>query len=164
MNIFILSSDVKENVKAYADKHVIKMLLEAVQILCSVSHIKGIKAPYRLTHANHPSVKWVCESGAHWDMLMELVKELNHEYRYRYDKKNNHKSYDVAKKLVKPKFDKEEATGLYVAVVDEVKILGLEETVIEYRKYYRKKSKEMKMTWKKRQIPNFMLEVMLEVM
>lgn len=158
MNIFILYDDVKENVKAYADKHVIKMLLEGVQILCSVSHLKGIEAPYRLTHANHPSVKWVCESGAHWDMLMKLVEELNNEYRYRYDRKNNHKSYDVAKRLIKPKFDKQEATGLYVAVVNEVKILNLEETVNEYRKYYIEKSKNMKMTWRKREVPSFMLE------
>lgn len=162
MNIFILCSDAKENAKAYADKHVVKMLLEGVQILCSVSHLKGIKAPYKLTHANHPSVKWVCESGAHWDMLMEIVEELNNEYKYRYDRKNNHKSYDVAKGLIKPKFDRLEATGLYTVVADEVKILGLEDAIEEYRKYYKKKYTEMKMTWRKREVPSFMLETISE--
>lgn len=156
MNIFILNSDMKENAKCYADKHVIKMLLEGVQILCTVSHLKGIKAPYKPTHEKHPSVKWVCQSGAHWDLLMELVKELNNEYRYRYNREKNHKSYDVAKNLIKPKFEREDATGLYCAVVDEVKILNLEDTIEEYRKYYREKYKEIKMTWSKREIPSFM--------
>ncbi|MGL5751849.1 MAG: hypothetical protein ACRCXT_15045 [Paraclostridium sp.] len=144
MNIFILHADAKENAKLYSDKHIVKMVLESVQILCSVSHLKGVDAPYKLTHENHPCV------------LVNMVTELNNEYKFRYNKVNNHKSYDVMVNLVKPKFDRKEATGKFFAVVDEVKLLGLVDIIKEYRKYYKSKYNEMKMTWKNRDIPSFM--------
>lgn len=156
MNIFILHSDAKENAKLYCDKHLVKMILESVQILCSVSRLKGIEAPYKLTHENHPCVKWVAQSEAHWDMLINMVVALNNEYKFRYNKNNNHKSYEVMKKLVKPSFSLTEATGQFFAVVDEVKLLGLKEVISEYRKYYKDKYGKMKMTWKNREVPNFL--------
>lgn len=156
MNIFILHADAKDNAKLYCNSHIIKMILESVQILCSVSHLKGVDAPYKLTHENHPCVKWVLQSEAHWDMLVNMVTELNNEYKFRYNKSNNHKSYDVMVNLVKSKFDRKEATGKFFAVVDEVKLLGLVDTIKEYRKYYKSKYNEMKMTWKNRDIPSFM--------
>lgn len=158
MNIFILHSDAKENAKLYSDKHIIKMILESTQILCTVSHLKGIDAPYKSTHENHPCVKWVLQSESHWDMLVNMVRGLNDEYKFRYNKTNNHKSFDVMEKLIKPKFDRKEATGKFFAVVDEVKFLGLVDTIKEYRKYYKYKFNTIKMTYKNRDIPEFIKE------
>ncbi|MGL5232181.1 MAG: pyrimidine dimer DNA glycosylase/endonuclease V, partial [Fusobacteriaceae bacterium] len=120
MNIFILHNNAEENAKLYCNSHVVKMILESVQILCSVSHMKGIPAPYKLTHENHPCTKWVAQSEAHWDMLVNIVEALNNEYKYRYDKDINHKSYDVMRGLEKPKFDRVTPTGKFVAVVEEI--------------------------------------------
>ena len=57
--------------------------------------------------------------------------------------------------LIKPKFDRKEATGKFFAVVDEVKLLNLPDTIKEYRKYYKSKFNTIKMTWKNRDIPQF---------
>lgn len=156
MNIFLLDNDLHKNAEYYCDKHLVKMILESVQILCSVSHLKGVDAPYKLTHQNHPCVQWVLKSGGHWDILVDLVEELNREYKFRYNKIENHKSYDVMKKLTKPYFDNNIPTGTFVAVVNIVKNCNAFEVINEYREYYKSKDKEIKMTWTKRQKPFFM--------
>lgn len=156
MNIFILHSDKEENAKLYCDAHLIKMILESAQILCSVSHLKGIEAPYKLTHQHHPCVQWVLQSEAHWDMLVGIAEALNEEYKFRYKKLTNHKSYDIIKSLIKPTFHNTEFTGRFTAVVDTVKYVGLVDCIKEYRNYYKSKKHTMKMTWKNRDVPEFM--------
>lgn len=155
MNIFLLDSNLEKNAEYYCDKHIIKMILESVQILCSVSHLKGVNAPYKLTHQNHPCVQWVLKSGGHWDMLVDLVEKLNTEYKFRYNKTTNHKSYDIMKQLTKPQFNTNIPTGIFVAVVDTVKICNAFDVIQEYRKYYKLKNNEIKMSWTKRQKPFF---------
>lgn len=156
MNIFLLDKNLKKNAEYYCDKHIVKMILETVQILCAVSHLQGIEAPYKLTHKNHPCVKWVMESGFHWDILIDLVEALNTEYKYRYNH-GNHKSYDIMKKLIKPNFKNNIPTGKFVAVVDNIKICNYDNVIKEYRKYYKSKNSEINMKWTKRNIPDFLL-------
>lgn len=91
MNIFLLDKDPKLAAQYHCDKHVVKMVLETAQLLCSI-HEQG-EAPYRRTHYNHPCAKWVreCENNYTWAVCFGL--ELCREYTHRYGKV--HKSQAV---------------------------------------------------------------------
>ena len=82
MNIFFLDLNQRKCAKWHVDKHVIKMILESVQLLCSAHHIFPNKnnlysPPYKLTHKNHPCSKWVRESLSNYKWLIKLAKELS---------------------------------------------------------------------------------------
>ena len=47
---------------------------------------------YAITHKNHPCSKWARESISNWKWLRKLASELNREYKFRFERKNNHKS------------------------------------------------------------------------
>ena len=94
MNIFVLDENPKEAAKAHCDKHVIKMTLEAAQILSTVHRNLGIAAPYRATHRNHPVVKWAGESRENYLWTAEYGFALAQEYSLRYKAgRSQHKSY-----------------------------------------------------------------------
>lgn len=158
MNIFILDTDLKKNAQYYCDKHISKMILESAQLLCTVVLLKGGTAPYKITHKNHPCTNWLMESGANWDLLIELVTELNSEYKLRYGHTKNHKSFDVIQSLVKPNYNNNSFSGMFNAVVggdQSFYRLNALETIKAYREYYKSKFNIMNMTWKNREIPNF---------
>ena len=92
MNIFFLHFDPKTCAQMHVDKHVVKMILESVQLLSSAHHMTAenndtkFKPPYKLTHKNHPSSVWVRKSLSNYNWLLELTKELCEEYTFRYSK------------------------------------------------------------------------------
>lgn len=100
MNIFYLSKDVNKCVKHYHDQHVVKMLLESTQLLSNAIQYHGGHSKYAATHMNHPCSVWARESKTHCIWLYNLICELNNEYRFRYSKSTNHKSFDIAVKLM----------------------------------------------------------------
>ena len=53
MNIFILDRDVTMCARYHCDQHVVKMILESVQLLCTALNKKGFDTPYRSTHIRH---------------------------------------------------------------------------------------------------------------
>ena len=86
--------------KQHVDKHVVKMILESAQMLCTTHHLHpnqktNYVIPYKKSFVNHPCTKWVRSSITNYKWLVELTTALNGEYRYRYDKKVNHKSFDA---------------------------------------------------------------------
>jgi hypothetical protein len=85
VNIFILDDDIKLCAQYHCDQHVVKMILESVQLLCTALNKKGFETPYKSTHVKHPCVLWVEESYDNFLWLTELVRELNTEYKFRYD-------------------------------------------------------------------------------
>jgi len=95
MNIFVLDKDLKKCAEYHNDKHVVKMILEQNQILCSVHHVMGsdLNIRYRLTHKNHPCSIWARECLENYIWLCDFTLELCKEYSYRYGKR--HKSQDV---------------------------------------------------------------------
>lgn len=159
MNIFILDTDLKRNAQYYCDKHLIKMILETAQMMCTVCQIKGIPAPYKPTHINHPCTRWLLESGANWDLLFDLVTELNNEYKLRFNHINNHKSYDVILSLTKPKYINNTFTGMFNSVTDEVRRTNITDTINYYRNYYKFKLKSISMTWTNINKPKWLDEV-----
>jgi len=71
----------------HVNKHVVKMILESVQLLCSAHHVcpdGEYTPPYKLTHQNHPCAKWVRESVQNYLWLVDLTEELCGEYTHRY--------------------------------------------------------------------------------
>lgn len=59
MKIFVLDTDIELCARYHCDRHVNKMILESVQILCTVLNERGFNTPYQSTHRKHPCVSWV---------------------------------------------------------------------------------------------------------
>lgn len=156
MNIFILDTDLKLNAQSYCDKHLPKMILESAQLMCTVVNETGGISPYKTTHKNHPCTKWLFENGANWDLLFNLVTELNNEYKERFNHTKNHKSYDVILNLVKPNYSNNSFNGMFNSVTDEIRRTNIVDTIKYYREYYKSKAKTMEMKWSKRNAPSWM--------
>tara|TARA_Y100000389_G_scaffold178261_1_gene191265 strand:+ start:5117 stop:5656 length:540 start_codon:yes stop_codon:yes gene_type:complete len=110
MNIFFLAWNPRQCALMHCDKHVIKMILEYAQILCTTHRIidgdpyihtnrngRRIKRwklsdpytdgiLYSSTHTQHPSVLWARECVEHYNWLYELFAALCKEYTMRYNK------------------------------------------------------------------------------
>lgn len=149
MNIFYLDSDPDEAARFHNDRHVVKMLTEYTQILCTVRHLYGQEAPYKPTHQKHPSVLWAAESLSHWVWLHKLALAVYREYSYRYGKL--HKAGEVVKDLLPPVMPDHGFREPPQAMPDEHK----RKTAIEgYRAFYRGPKAHFS-TWKKRPVPDW---------
>jgi len=91
MNIFVLDLDPSIAAQMQCDKHVVKMVLETAQLLCSV-YSNGT-APYKRTHYKHPCAIWTRECIENWQWLLEHGNALSKEYTFRYNKQ--HKTQSV---------------------------------------------------------------------
>ena len=151
MNIFFLDFDTKKCAEYHCDKHVVKMILETAQLLCSTHWVIGSEAPYKLSHKNHPCSIWVRESLSNYLYLCDLGLELCKEYTYRYGKR--HKSQDVIEWCLtnKPNISDTEFTEPPKAMPDEYKVNNVIES---YRNYYIGAKKDFAV-WKNRNIPEW---------
>jgi len=93
LNIFYLHEDPRKAAEYQYNKHVVKMILESAQMLCTAHHHfdNGDNVPYKKAHYNHPSTIWVRENSLHYDWLYEHFVALQGEYYKRYNK--THLSY-----------------------------------------------------------------------
>lgn len=104
MNIFYLHPGPIKAAQYQYNKHVVKMILESAQLLCT-AHIEldGDQAnvPYKATHRNHPSAIWARQSSANYIWLYYHMIGLGEEYTKRYGKvhKTITKCKDVLKEL-----------------------------------------------------------------
>ena len=152
MNIFFLDENPKLSAQYHVDKHVVKMILETSQLLCSVHHVTdqvNDQVPYKLSHKNHPCAVWARQSLSNYLYLCELGLELGKEYTYRYGKR--HKSIDVINWCIinKPNIPDIDFTTPAMAMPDEFKV----DSVVEsYRNYYMG-AKINLASWKNREKP-----------
>ena len=91
MNIFYLHKDPREAAKLQYNKHVVKMILESAQMLCTAHHCYGNKdqvenVPYKQAHLNHPSTIWTRRSKSTYMWLYNHMIALGDEYTKRYGK------------------------------------------------------------------------------
>ena len=93
MNIFVLHRDPSTAAAMMCDKHIIKMVLETNQMLCTVASAQGYQAPYKPTHATHPCTLWAAETMQNWNWLLQHSRALCSEYTRRYNR--THKSQAV---------------------------------------------------------------------
>ena len=178
MNIFILDNDIDKCAEAHVDKHIVKMPLEAAQMLCTnhwinkyLGHIprklesdewqviKEAKSnevrdfPYLPTMYNHPCTIWARCSLDNYEWLFCYALALNDEYRYRYGKE--HKSvHEVILNLPEYIIPSHGLTPFAQAMPDELK--G-EDAVEAYRRFYHK-DKATFAEWKFRDKPTWWLE------
>lgn len=152
MNIFYLDSDIQKCVEYHCDKHVVKMILESAQLLCSVHHCTGTGTPemYKLTHKNHPDAIWARTSIRNYEYLFSLATLLGEEYAYRYNKQ--HASIRLTERLPIPALGDSAFTEPPRCVHDDFK--SIEDTVEAYRAYYIRE-KGYFCTWTKRPIPEW---------
>ena len=164
MNLFILSLIQKEIAESMMDKHVSKILLEAVQMLCSARRILEPdddvvnERIYKVAHKNHPVTIWCRKSRANFVWALDLAEELHNEWRFRYGHPETkiHKSYRVAMFLREniPGDDAFEEVGLTPfaqAMPDKYKS---DDPILSYRNYYMSEEKQKIASWcKKRSKP-----------
>jgi hypothetical protein len=135
MNIFVLDYDPATSAFMHCDKHVVKMILESAQMICTTHHLTSngmYYIPYRPVHKNHPCTVWVRESLSNYEWLMSLTYWLNFEYRYRFNRKVNHKSYDAIISLPKPNIKDKGLTPFALAMPDECKMNDAVDSYINY--------------------------------
>lgn len=95
MNIFAIHSDPVRSALELADRHVVKMPLEAAQMACAALSRHGFSAPwmYRSTHAKHPCTLWAGDTRANYSWLLDHGIALCIDYTIRYGRE--HKSLEI---------------------------------------------------------------------
>ena len=159
MNLFILSLIQKEIAQYMMDKHVSKILLEAVQMLCSAKRVldpddEVNERIYKLAHKNHPVTIWCRKSRQNFIWTLDLIEELHNEWRYRYGHPETkfHKSYLVALILREniPNEDKFDEIGLTRFALAMPVQYKTNDAVESYRNYYMSEEKQKIASWKKK--------------
>jgi len=93
MNIFVLHTNPILAAKMACDKHVVKMILETAQLLCTVAHAHDFEAPYKATHKKHPCTIWAGKSDKNWNWLINYGLSLCKEYTKRYARQHKSQQY-----------------------------------------------------------------------
>ena len=161
MNIFFLSLIPSTCAQMHVDKHVIKMILETTQLLCSAHYmVKSEFIPcYKLTHKNHPSAIWTRKSKGNYKWLCKLGEELCKEYTYRYGKIHKCQPYieDLSKNI--PDLPDLGFTKPALAMPEMYK----DDTVVDAYQTYYFFGKERMLSWKGkiagRQTPEWITEM-----
>jgi hypothetical protein len=110
MNIFYLDHKPSLAAAYHCDKHVVKMILETAQLLCTAHRVLDDRGPlyyddqgyYKSTHVNHPSAIWVRSSVPAYMWTHALLLCLCEEYTRRYGKVHKVESSGLMAKLVDP--------------------------------------------------------------
>ncbi len=152
MNIFVLDQDIEKCAQFHCDQHVVKMILESVQILCTALNKKGFETPYKSTHEKHPCVLWVGESYDNFLWLQSLAVALNEEYRWRYDKSVDHKSISILSKISGMIYPSIGLTSFAQAMPESYKVI--DDPVFAYRRFYIGEKKRFA-KWTKRSVPHW---------
>jgi hypothetical protein len=149
MNIFVVDKDPVTAAQQLCDRHVIKMVLETAQLLCSV--FEPGSAPYKRTHFNHPCAIWTRQSEANFDWLVQHGIGLADEYTRRYGK--IHGSRKVIEWAAENKsrlaFTENSLTPFAQAMPEKYKATN---SVDSYRAYYLSEKSSFA-TWKSPALP-----------
>jgi hypothetical protein len=142
LNIFVLDSDIKLCAAYHADKHVVKMIVEYAQLLCSAhyAHPTAYKVPYKKTHYSHPCSIWTRTSIENYRWLVNLGECLCDEYFSRYGRSHKvpreHGSKSIIKwaKYNEPNIPSAGITPFPLAMPEYCKIK--DNAVESYRRFY----------------------------
>jgi len=184
MNLFVLDHDHQKNAEYHVDKHVVKMPLEAAQVLCTThwiseiigsaprplnsNELKELRAasrvnttgiPYKPTHPNHPCVVWTRTNIKNFDWVLGYLFALGDEYTHRYGK--YHKSVEQVSLLGFPSKipPAEELSPFALAMPDKYKN---DDPVQAYRDYY-VGDKSHIASWKTREVPKWFFQQLKEL-
>lgn len=179
MNLFVLDTDPDVAAFYHCDKHVLKMIIETGQLLCTAHWVLWLKhlgknrddfrllrdvndfllqnipvdeqPPWKMTHINHPCAIWVRETVSNYSWALRLMKALLLQYKIRY--KKAHKSQAVYRWLhqnIPPGIKDESLTDFPICMPEDCKVN--EDPVLSYQKYYLEKKSYMA-KWKTGKVP-----------
>ena len=154
MNIFAVNKDPKISAQQLCDKHVVKMILESAQMLCS-AYPNG-DAPYKRAFYNHPCTIWARESQENYEWLLDHAYAMCQEYTRRYGKvhKSIHAIEWCGKNQAKLELPKKGLTKFAQAMPEQYKNKC---SVTAYRSYYNGEKAGFA-TWKKRETPKWFVK------
>lgn len=162
------------------DKHIAKIILEAVQMLCTTQRLLLLQTStecdpcvYKIAHKNHPVTIWCRAAQANFIWTLDLIDAMHAEWKYRYGHPahKEHKSYSVAQYLrrnIPPAaaFECVKIAGIMtpfaLAMPDEFKVIAsasatgtshgndIYDAVASYRSYYLSEPKRRIAKWAKR--------------
>ena len=152
MNIFYLDKCPEKAARLQYNKHVVKMILESAQMLCTAHHVYGNPddVPYKQAHLNHPSTVWCRQGIPNYMWLYKHMIALGTEYTKRYGRR--HKCQDVIEDCLdnQPSLPNIGSTPLKLAMPDEYKS---DCPIQSYRDYYMGDKRHLA-DWKT-QVPNW---------
>jgi hypothetical protein len=165
MNLFILSKNPVEIAMWMTDKHIVKIILEAVQMLCCAYQIvlpcKDATGLYKITHKNHPVSKWVRKSRENFLWTLDLCDAMHDEWRHRYNHPITkfHKSYLIAMQLRVncPDANLFPSSGLTPFALAMPDIYKLECPFESYKVHYQSPKKQRIASWKNREKPKWFI-------
>ena len=137
MNIFYLDPDPVKAAQVQYNKHVVKMILESAQMLCTAHHHydNGHNVPYKKAHYNHPSTIWCRQNASQYKWLYDHMIALGNEYTKRYNKTHLTitKCADALKRLP-PTIPESTFTEPPQCMPDHYKVVGC--SITAYWNYY----------------------------
>lgn len=158
MNIFVLADSPVEAARLQCDKHVVKMILETAQLLSTAHQVlDGVKPDmYKITHKNHPCAVWARQTDLNYLWLYAHFVALCDEYTYRYGKihKTDSRFRDVLS-LMPENIKYADMTIHPICMGTNPECIKPGDVVGSYRDYYKTKQSKFKMTWTKREVPDW---------
>ena len=84
MNLFATDDSPERSARALDDRRVVKMAVEAAQLLSTAMRLRGLRAPYRPTHAAHPATRWTGATRGNFRWVVRHLAALGAEYHRRF--------------------------------------------------------------------------------
>jgi hypothetical protein len=165
MNIFAVDDDPQIAARSLCDKHVVKMLLESSQMLCTAHHLLGSERHpgywLKAAHWNHPCSAWARKTGGNYIWLAEHGMELCAEYSFRYGRIHKCEREGLIRWLLATLpagIDHGERTPFVQAMLEEYR---REDSIEAYRAYYLGAKRRM-LVWTRREPPAWVPQEWLE--
>lgn len=149
MNLFLLSLIRSECVRWYADKHIVKMILELAQLLYGVWGViedpswrnYAPEGSYKTTHINHPIAVWMRQNKQNYEFAASYAQPMLAEYSRRYGKIHGcQRHLDWLVSNTPPHLPDGVLTQMPQAMPDEFKVNDgcgtMDDTVLAYKNYY----------------------------
>jgi len=178
VNVFVLSTDPRQAAEMHCDQHVVKMVVESAQMLCTAHRVldgrpvllnspKGRKIKayvlpdwrqdrlYKATHVGHPSTVWTSESRQNYEWHYELFTALCDQYTLRYGRR--HLSDTKLRHVLRQSPFNIESRGLteFRLAISRPECVVPGDAVQSYRLFYRTKQERFELTWTKVRKPHW---------
>lgn len=155
MNIFYIDKNPKIAAQCLGDKHVVKMVLESAQMLCTAQRHYGNDNDwlYKACYQNHPCNVYIRNDWHGYRWLFRHFMALCEEFEYRFGKKHKCDSLFFADELSKNPviYIGDVRCNIPLCMPDQYKTT---DPVESYRNYYIHEKKHLH-KWTKREKPNW---------
>lgn len=92
MQLFVTYECPRLSAWALDDARVVNQCRETAQLISTALDARGIEAPYRWTHPEHPVAKWVKADLDNLAWAVDHLRALKDEHLYRFPASKEHKS------------------------------------------------------------------------